>query len=61
MDKNTSSSNVFTQNNNDTDDHLPVLKKPKLVRLTNADPIPPKRETNPDNGSSSTTQDPLKY
>ena len=63
MDKSTSSSNVFTQNietSTNNQDLLPTqrLKRPKLIRLTNEDPIRPKRETNPDNGSSYTNQDP---
>ncbi len=64
MDKSTSSSNVFTQNietSTNNQDLLPTqrLKRPKLIRLTNEDPIPPKREkTNPDNGSSYTNHDP---
>lgn len=63
MDKSTSSSNVFTQNietSTNNQDLLPTqrLKRPKLIRLTNEDPIPPKRETNPENGSSYTNQDP---
>ena len=61
MTTNTSSSNMFTEHNDDTKVLHPKLEKPKLVRLTNAEPIPPKNEPNPTNNSSSTTKDFLKY
>ena len=61
MATNTSPTNVFTEHNNDAKVPPKRLERPKLIRLTNAEPFPPKQEPNNTNISPSTTKDHLKY